>query len=115
MHKNLHPAINERIAQSELDGGVKLTDLSVGDGVLVRTKNTLYVVHKTADREYQIEGNEKYCPEPTPCKIAGSTWGGSMLKMDFVGKGMHMEYYIKGQCITTTAIKHVEIVRARNM
>lgn len=115
MHKNLHPKINENIAQSELDGGVRLGDLSVGDAVLVRTNNTLYTVIKTADREYTIEGNERYCPTPTPCKIPGSTWGGSMLKMDFIGKGMYMEFYVNRKCVTTTRIKHVEIVRARNV
>jgi hypothetical protein len=25
--------------------------------------------------------------------IAGSTWGGSMLKLQFVGRGMHLEFH----------------------
>jgi len=25
--------------------------------------------------------------------IAGSTWGGSMLKMRFIGRGMHLEFH----------------------
>jgi len=33
-----------------------------------------------------------YCPDPVPVRIAGSTWGGSMLKLRFIGRGMHLEF-----------------------
>src|SRR5438034_271531 len=35
-------------------------------------------------------GSER--PERVLVRIAGSTWGGSMLKMHFVGRGMHLEF-----------------------
>jgi hypothetical protein len=39
-----------------------------------------------------ISGHPEYCPEPTLVAIAGSTWGGSMLKQRFVGRGMRLEF-----------------------
>ena len=32
-------------------------------------------------------------PQPVQVIIAGSTWGGSMLKMRFIGRGMHLEFH----------------------
>jgi hypothetical protein len=40
-----------------------------------------------------ISGHPQYCPQPVLVAISGSTWGGSMLKPDFVGRGMHLEFY----------------------
>ena len=40
-----------------------------------------------------ISGHPQYCPEPILVVIAGSTWGGSMLKRRFVGRGMHLEFH----------------------
>jgi hypothetical protein len=39
-----------------------------------------------------ISGHPEFCPEPIEVRIQGSTWGGSMLKAQFVGRGMRLEY-----------------------
>ena len=39
-----------------------------------------------------IWGHPQYCPEPVPVRIKGSTWGGSMLKLRFIGRGMRLEF-----------------------
>jgi len=39
-----------------------------------------------------ISGHPEFCPEPVQVAIAGSTWGGSMLKLQYVGRGMHLEF-----------------------
>jgi hypothetical protein len=39
-----------------------------------------------------ISGHPEYCPQPVLVAIAGSTWGGSMLKRRYVGRGMHLEF-----------------------
>jgi hypothetical protein len=33
-----------------------------------------------------------FCPRPVLIIIHGSTWGGSMLKRRFIGRGMHLEF-----------------------
>jgi hypothetical protein len=40
-----------------------------------------------------ICGHPQYCPDLVPVRIEGSTWGGSMLKMRFIGRGMHLEFW----------------------
>jgi hypothetical protein len=40
-----------------------------------------------------ISGHPQFCPLPVQVTIAGSTWGGSMLKMRFIGRGMQMEFH----------------------
>ena len=42
--------------------------------------------------EALISGHPQYCPEPVQVAISGSTWGGSMLKQRFIGRGMHLEF-----------------------
>lgn len=91
-HPNLSDEVNQAIAESELAGGAFVDKLAVGKKLLVQTKNTLYTIERREDGLY-IQGNQKYCPEPTKCTIPGSNFGGSMLKMNFVGRGMYMEFH----------------------
>ena len=119
-HPNLSPAINAHLAQSEKDGGVWLSvppaSASNGESVLrvgqileVQTQNTLYEIVKS-DKGYMIRGHAKYCPEWTRAGIHGSTWGGSMLKMGYVGVGMYLEFSVEGHReVTTSQIKEVWI------
>lgn len=90
-HPNLTPEINAAIAQSEIEGGVFLKNVPVGKALLVQTRNTQYRLENREDGWY-ISGHARYCPEPIKAYIAGSTWGGSMLKIGFVGRGMHLEF-----------------------
>jgi hypothetical protein len=41
--------------------------------------------------------------------IAGSTWGGSMLKLQYVGRGMHLEFRHPGYAtpIVTSPIQEI--------
>lgn len=107
-HPNLSDEINRNIAQSEADGGVSLKSLAVGKALLVQTKNTLYRIEKRGESEFYISGNQRFCPEPTKTSIHGSTWGGSMLKVGFVGIGMRLEFSVEGhRAITTSVISSV--------
>ena len=107
-HPNLSDEINNAIAESELEGGVFLDKVAVGKKLLVQTKNTLYTIERREDGLY-ISGNAKYCPDPTKCSIPGSNFGGSMLKMNFVGRGMYMEFHTDAHpgVVVTSQIKEV--------
>lgn len=109
-HPNLSAEVNRNIAQSEADGGVSLKSLAVGKALLVQTKNTLYLIEKRGEGEFLISGNQGYCPNPTKVNIHGSTWGGSMLKVGFVGIGMRLEFSILGKpgAITTSQIESIQ-------
>jgi hypothetical protein len=47
---------------------------------------------RCADGEELISGHPEFCPRPVRVRVQGSTWGGSMLKLRFVGRGMHLEF-----------------------
>lgn len=126
-HPNLSNEINANIAKSEIEGGVwinlpeeyavkarkealaKGNVLQVGKRLKVQTKNTLYVIEKRGEKEFYISGSQRYCPTPVRANIHGSTWGGSMLKVGFVGRGMHLEFSISGHegAITTSEIQEI--------
>jgi hypothetical protein len=50
-----------------------------------------------------------YCPQPLLVTIAGSTWGGSMIKVRFIGRGMHLEFRHPGYLtpIVTSIIREI--------
>jgi len=92
-HPNFSDELNGNIVQSEIEGGVSLDDLSEGARLEVETRNRWYTILIRDGGEQLIWGHPKYCPDPVPVRIAGSTWGGSMLKLRFIGRGMHLEFW----------------------
>jgi hypothetical protein len=91
-HPNLSDEVNRNIAQSEIEGGVYLDNLSDGEVLEVETQNHWYTIVVGRRGQDLISGHPQYCPEPVGVRIEGSTWGGSMLKMRFVGRGMRLEF-----------------------
>jgi hypothetical protein len=69
-----------------------LGDLPVGAVLEVETKNRSYRLESRGDGRVLISGHPRHCPEPVLVSIHGSTWGKCMLKVRFIGRGMHLEY-----------------------
>jgi hypothetical protein len=91
-HPNLSDQVNHNIVQSEVEGGVYLSDLPFGTALVVETENRQYrLIHHGSGRAL-ISGHPDYCPDPVLVTIDGSNWGGSMLKMSFIGRGMRLEF-----------------------
>jgi hypothetical protein len=91
-HPNLSDEVNCHIAQSEIEGGVRLEDLAQGSRLKVQTQHRWYTVVNCGDGWALISGHPKYCPSPSLVRILGSNWGGSMLKTRFIGRSMHLEF-----------------------
>ena len=91
-YPNFSDEVNGNIVQSEIEGGVCLDDLSDGVQLEVETQNRWYTISIRDRGQELISGHPQYCPEPVAVRIAGSTWGGSMLKMRFIGRGMRLEF-----------------------
>src|SRR5579864_8583886 len=89
---HLCDAVNRRIVQSEIEGGVHLRDVTPGTVLEVKTQNRSYTLQYRGSGQALISGHPVFCPEPTLVSIHGSTWGGSMLKEKFIGRGMHLEF-----------------------
>jgi hypothetical protein len=91
-HPNLSDAINDGIVRSEVEGGVYVQNLSDDRPLEVQTQHRSYFVLRRNSGDTVIWGHPVYCPEPVPVAISGSNWGGSMLKIGFIGRGMHLEF-----------------------
>ena len=89
---HLSDAVNRCIIQSEIEGGVHLGNVSPGTVLEVRTRNRAYTIRYQGKDKALISGHPVFCPEPVLVSIHGSTWGGSMLKEMFIGRGMRLEF-----------------------
>jgi len=100
--------INRKIVQSEVEGGVYLKDLPDGSRIEVTTENRDYHLTMAADGKVLISGHPTFCPQPILVNIQGSSWGGSMLKVAYIGRGMHLEFQ-HPEYRTVTTFRIVEI------
>jgi hypothetical protein len=91
-HPNLADEVNGKIVQSEIEGGVSLGDLPPSTVLEIQTQHHQYTAVFLGESQVLISGHPEFCPEPVLVAIAGSTWGGSMLKLRYIGRGMHLEF-----------------------
>jgi hypothetical protein len=91
-HPNLGDGVNRNLAQSEIEGGVHLSRLNDGDQLEIRTENRSYCLVYRGLGRAMLSGHPQFCPQPVMVRIHGSTWGGSMLKAEYIGRGMRLEF-----------------------
>jgi hypothetical protein len=111
-HPNLSDQVNCNIVQSEIEGGIHLDNLSVGDTLEVETQNRWYTIVNRGRGHVLIWGHPKFCPAPTLVRIEGSTWGGSMLKTRYIGRGMRLEFrHPSFHTVTTSRIVEIRAMQ----
>lgn len=115
-HANLGDEINHNIVQSEIDGGVFLSQLQPRTILQIHTQHHCYTAVFLGDNQALIWGHPEICPRPVPVAIAGSTWGGTMLKVRFVGRGMRLEFHHPAYRtpIVTSPIREINERQPRN-
>lgn len=108
LHSNFADEINDAYDDSVLLGGADLNKLAAGKRLIVRCRDCTFTIERREDGLY-ISGHDKYCPVPTKARIPGSNFGGSMLRMHFVGRGMYMEFHTDAypQRIVTSEVQEV--------
>jgi hypothetical protein len=105
--------VNRNFVQSQIEGGVNLSRLAPGTVLEVETQNRAYTIDYRGSGQALISGHPVFCPEPVLVNIHGSTWGGSMLKERYIGRGMRLEFgYPDHDPITTSVILDVREKRA---
>lgn len=92
-HPHLSDQINGNIIQSEIEGGVSLDHLPIGAVLEVATQNRFYRLEHLGSGRALISGHPVFCPEAVLVNVHGSTWGGSLIKIRFVGRGMRLEFH----------------------
>ncbi len=79
----------------------------------VETQNRRYRLQYCGGGQALISGHPEFCPEPVLVRVHGSTWGGSMLKTRFVGRGMRLEFsHPEYRLIHTSRIEEVRELSA---
>jgi hypothetical protein len=91
-HSNLSDEVNRNIVQSEIEGGVLLSALPPSTVLQIETQHHRYTAVLLGGSEAMLSGHPEFCPRPVQVAIAGSTWGGTMLKQRYIGRGMHLEF-----------------------
>ena len=102
-HPNLADEVNDAICRSEVEGGVFLEALPLGASLEVQTENRSYRIVHQGKGQALISGHPEFCPQPVLVGIHGSTWGGSMLKVGYLGRGMRLEFGHKPYGVITTS------------
>ncbi|MBI1787343.1 MAG: hypothetical protein HYR60_07310 [Acidobacteria bacterium] len=75
-----------------MEDGIQTDSLTPGTLLEVATRSRSYRVEILPGGEALISGHPKYCPEPTCVRLHGSTWGHSLLRLHYIGKGMNLEF-----------------------
>jgi len=103
----------ERLASAAaVVDGVRAGDLEPGDCLVIRTRNSVYVLRVNADGTFDAEGGWFSREEASGLglKVAGCTWGGSaILTRMIAAPGMFLEF---GNRVRTTRIREVRHLRA---
>lgn len=112
INPNLSDEVNGNIVQSEVEGGVYLDELPERSVLQVVTQHHCYTIVKCSNGQALISGHPEFCLEPVAVGIAGCTWGGSMLKLRFIGRGMLLEFlHPTYRTIRTSRVVAIETVR----
>ena len=90
--------------------GVALGELDALTTLVVKTLNSLYkvVVLEPPRTRILIQGGE-FFPQLTEAQLAGASFGGSMIKLSWLGCGLRMEVCSGGQRIVTSPVQSIEV------
>ena len=99
-------------AVSQTDG-IGLTTVDALTTLLVRTDNSLYqiTILKPYAREVLVQGGV-FFPARTRACLSGSSFGGSCLKLGWVGLGLHMEFLAGEQWVITSHVRSIAVESA---
>jgi hypothetical protein len=90
--------------------GIDLRQLEPLTTLRVQTLNSLYRIVMTCGTSAIVQGG-KFFLDPTPARIDGSGFGGSLLKVGWIGVGLNMEIFTNDQRIVTSPVRDVVIER----
>lgn len=107
-----HPRgrILDRWAANTWKNGLQLEALEDLDSLAVRTRNSVYeiTVLSRITGEVMVRGG-RFFPERTVARLAGSSLGGSFLKMGGVYPGFSLEFQEGARRIVTSQVQSVAL------
>ena len=96
-------------AVSQADG-IGLTDVDAFATLMVHTDNSVYqiTILQPYARQVVVQGGA-FFPERTRACLSGSSFGGSCLKLGWVGVGLHMEFHAEDQWVITSHVRAIAV------
>jgi hypothetical protein len=91
--------------------GIHLRNIEPLTTIVVRTQNSRYWILITDGTAAIVRGGA-FFPEPTAARIDGSSFGGTLLKVGWIGIGLRMEIFTNGRRIITSPVRDVTLERA---
>jgi hypothetical protein len=109
------PAVVPRIATldgfvdaASACGGVSVLDLDPLTVLRVETANSVYRIVVSRRASVFVQGGQ-FFPETAAAHFAGSTFGGSLLKIGWIGVGMRMEICGDDGPIVTSPVRRIGV------
>jgi hypothetical protein len=107
----------DKIIRQQNKGGLDISLLNRGTKLSIETKNSIYdfVIIEgcniTIMGGMNADGEIRY-PSPASAIFMGSTWGGSIIKANWIGEDMYMKVKVGLNIFSTSVVKNVEIESA---
>ncbi len=97
----------EAVSQSQ---GVGLTDVDVLTTLVVQTENSVYhiTILQPYTREVLVQGGAFFTARTRAC-LSGSSFGGSCLKLGWIGVGLRMEFHADAEWIITSHVRSIAV------
>lgn len=89
--------------------GISLFDLDPLTEILVETCNSLYRIVVSQRTDVLVQGGQ-FFPVTSAARLAGATFGGSMIKLAWIGVGMCMEICGDAGPIVTSPVRSIRVV-----
>ena len=90
--------------------GIALRLLSSFDTIRAKTLNSEYFIFLLEpDTGKALVQGGRYFAEPVEATVSGSTFGGCMLKMGWLGVGLRIELCFNGQRIVTSPVRSLDL------
>lgn len=102
--------ILDRWSTNTWENGLQLDALEELDSLAVRTRNSVYeiTILSSLTGEVMVRGG-RFFPERRIARLAGSSLGGSFLKMGGVYPGFSLEFQDGGRRIVTSQVQSVAL------
>ena len=108
-----HRTLNGVTRAASQPDGIGLVDVDAFTTLVVRTDNSVYRIHDPqAARPRGVGPGRQVLPIADPRLLERSTFGGSCLKMGWVGLGLHMEFHAGDQWIITSHVRAIAVERS---
>jgi hypothetical protein len=91
---------------------VRKSDVRPGDCLIVKTRNSTYMLKKNVEGDWLVSGGwfDRKAVSPARVRINGCTWGGCIIKVDIVAAcGLCLEFNNR---VTTSPIREIIIIPA---